>query len=106
VIAQKQTRHTAYFWRQVEVELEQCPAEKLTAGLNYLEEYFIVDIALDEEETEDYRHKLHKIHEKPIIEQIKPIKTLLKDVRRADVAIALREFGFAPERIKELLKLP
>ncbi|NEO86127.1 MAG: hypothetical protein F6J87_18005 [Spirulina sp. SIO3F2] len=104
-IAKQQTRHTAYFWRQVEVDLETYPAEQIVAGLAYLEDYFIVDISLDEEETESYRGKLEKARQNEESKaQIKLIKDLLKDVRRADLAIALQEFGFPPERVKALLK--
>lgn len=102
-IARRQTRYTAYFWRQVEVELEACPEEKLASGLSYLEDYFIVDISLDDEETEDYRKKLHKLRENtPLSTQIKPMKALLKEVRRADLAIALRQFGFELDTVTKL----
>lgn len=104
-IANRQTRNTAYFWRQIEVDLAASAADKIEAGLAYLENYFIVDISLDDEETEVYRSKLAKVREEQDSqEQIKLIKNLLKEVRRADLAIALQEFSFDADRVSNLLK--
>lgn len=105
-IAKKQTRYAASFWRQVEVELATFQTEQIADGLAYLEDYFNVDISLDDEETELYKKKIKKVREQSEqVEQIRLLKSLLlKEVRRADLANVLQEFGFTENRVQQLFK--
>ncbi|MEM8639137.1 MAG: hypothetical protein AAGG51_10030 [Cyanobacteria bacterium P01_G01_bin.54] len=108
LIAKKQTRQTAFFWRSVIIKLDSCEDSDLEAGLAFAKEYFLRDISLTEDEQRAYQNRFNAIKQQgPLTEtaQVESIVTLLGDViRRDDLKLALQQFGFSPETVDELFK--
>jgi|GEM_PF-1343200 hypothetical protein len=91
IIADSQTRHAADFWTDVEDALAICP--DLDEGLDFLENYFTSDVSLTVQEADSYRDRLAQARTKTSSdEQAKITKTLIKEVRRQDLAYVLRRF--------------
>ena len=100
LIANKQTGRTAAFWNDLEKELNQ-PNTNLIAGLNYLENYFNSDPALQrkQQELQEKLNKLDQARRKtPKQEQVKEIKSLIMmNVRRNDLTEVLNNFNCRQE---------
>lgn len=91
MIADSQTRRAAAFWTDVEDALTASP--DLNEGLDYLENYFASDISLTVQEADGYRDRLAQARTKSSgDEQAKATKTLIKEVRRQDLAYVLLRF--------------
>ncbi|NJL20898.1 MAG: hypothetical protein HC895_08910 [Leptolyngbyaceae cyanobacterium SM1_3_5] len=91
IIADSQTRRAAAFWTDVEDALTASP--DLNEGLDYLENYFASDVSLTVQEADSYRDRLAQARTKTSgDEQAKATKTLIKEVRRQDLAYVLLRF--------------
>ncbi|NJN89193.1 MAG: hypothetical protein HC878_01625 [Leptolyngbyaceae cyanobacterium SL_5_14] len=104
-----QKRKAAEFWTDVKEELntkislasspdlEQSPA--LQAGLDYLEEYFLVEVSPKPEKN--YQERLKEVVAMSVSrEQVRAIISLLKEVNRQDLVYALQRFQCS-ERLLE-----
>lgn len=102
LIATKQTRRTADFWNDVEIELNQSNID-LNLGFNYLKNYFSSDISLRRkpEELEKKLEQLNKAQNKtPRLEQVKDTMTLIEEnVRRNDLPEVLVKFNCSQQLI-------
>lgn len=89
IIAHKQTRKLSDFTTDLELELKQ-PSINLSAGLNYLKNYFQNDFALKRNPIEQ-----QLILDRIIQANINPqgIPSLILEVRSRDVLTVLKRFG-------------
>ncbi|ELS00851.1 hypothetical protein Xen7305DRAFT_00005520 [Xenococcus sp. PCC 7305] len=102
LIAKEQTRHTAKFWNDVEIELNQS-SNDLNSGFDYLKNYLRSDLSLRRklEELEKKLEQLNKTQNKaPRLEQVKDTISLIEDnVRRGDLQEVLRNFNCSQQLI-------
>lgn len=109
LIAAGQTRKAAAFWTAFENELNQS-GTNVNQGLDYLENYFVIDPSLTLQEKKDAQEKLDQVRVKSTrSEQAEAIRSLLT-VRRNDLPEVLWQFGcgetlqkFFPRQHKELM---
>lgn len=98
LIASHETRRTAAFWTDVEQDLNE--DLQLVPGLNFLENYFKVDVSLSAAQKELRQKKVEDVRKKRSqSEQVKAILALM-DVRRADLPDVLRRFGCSDDLLK------
>lgn len=94
-IAKKQTSKTARFWTEIEAKLnEQQNEQNFDAGLRYLSNYFIEDIALEDSIKASRAEQIKKATlAQDNLETIAVIKSLLRTVHRKHLPEALYDFG-------------
>jgi hypothetical protein len=105
-IAASQTRETAAFWTDFENDLNQYQPD-VSEGLNYLENYFLGDVSLDEAAKQEYQTRIDRARQiSDRVEQIKSIRNLIV-IRRRDLPEALKRFKCSSAFLDEYLpKLP
>lgn len=110
MIADSQTRRAAVFWTDVEEVLSRCA--DLTSGLDFLENYFASDITLSPQMRENHQARLDQARNQLSgVEQIKLVKSLIKEVRRRDLPYVLNRFQcggpllerYFPNQIKQAI---
>jgi hypothetical protein len=100
LIADSQTRRAADFWTDVEDSLTLCI--ELNEGLDFLENYFASDVSLTPQETEGYRERVEQARISTTdAQQVKAIKTLIKEVRRRDLPYVLLRFECSTDLINK-----
>lgn len=101
LIAAQETRRTARFLRQLEVELSQ-PTADLSEGLKDLRAYFSADISLNPKEEETYLGIINQaLTEMSAIEQISAIQSLLPAIRQNDLLYTLQQFKCSDVFLKQ-----
>ena len=102
LIAAQENSRTAEFWTKLELEINQNYIDTIQ-GLNYLEQYFINDLSLNQLKKEDYQKKIEQFRNKAIKEKpVKDIIILIKNVRRKDLYATLKKFNFSDTFIDEI----
>jgi len=96
LIASKETARTTAF--RTDLEKHMNTIEDLSEGIEFLTNYFTLDVSLSSEQKEQRRSKLSEIKAREKSEQVKLISALM-DVRRTDLPQVLHRFGCASEFI-------